>query len=147
MEKRKDDHVETQNAKQDMLESKDSSDEKSSSTIAAAAKNTSADNPTQHRDQVIEALKQVIDPEIHINIVDLGLVYRVDVSKDFKRVVVDFTLTTPGCPLADEIEENISKMCRTVFPSAEIETNLVWVPMWSADFMSEDARLELGFPI
>ncbi len=145
MEKRKDDHVETQNAKRGTPESKDSSNKKS--TPPAAVKNTSADNPTQHRDQIIEALKQVIDPEIHINIVDLGLVYRVDVSKDLKRVVVDFTLTTPGCPLADEIEENISKMCRTVFPSAEIETNLVWVPMWSADFMSEDARLELGFPI
>lgn len=99
------------------------------------------------RERIISALKQVIDPEIHINIVDLGLVYRVDIAEDLQRVTVEFTLTTPGCPLADEIEESITNACLSVLPDAAIKTELVWTPMWNADFMSEDARLELGFPI
>ncbi len=102
---------------------------------------------TEYREKMIEALKQVIDPEIHINIVDLGLVYRVEISEDLKQVEVEFTLTTPGCPLADEIEQSINDACHTVMPHVEVTSTLVWTPMWNADFMSEDARLELGFPI
>lgn len=99
------------------------------------------------RTQVLEQLKEVIDPEIHINIVDLGLIYRIDVSDDLRKVEIDFTLTTPGCPLADVIEDDIQKAVQRASPDSEVISTLVWTPMWNADFMSEDARLELGFPI
>lgn len=99
------------------------------------------------REQVLANLKEVYDPEIHINIVDLGLIYRIDISEDQKAIEIEFTLTTPGCPLADVIEEDIKKACAKVLPDAQITPMLVWTPMWNVDFMSEDARLELGFPI
>ena len=113
------------------------------------------EQPTEHnvsdspstRDAVLEKLREVYDPELHINIVDLGLIYRVDISSDNKKIEIDFTLTTPGCPLADVIEDDIQKACLSVLPDAEISLHLVWTPMWNVDFMSEDARLELGFPI
>lgn len=99
------------------------------------------------REKVLMYLKEVIDPEIHINIVDLGLIYRIDISDDFKTIEIDFTLTTPGCPLADVIEDDIQKAVHKASPQSEVVSTLVWTPMWNADFMSEDARLELGFPI
>ncbi len=107
----------------------------------------SLDKQNTTRESLLLSLKEVEDPEIHINIVDLGLVYRVDISNDEKKVEVDFTLTTPGCPLADVIEENIANACKKVLKDAEVLTQLVWTPMWNVDFMSEDARLELGFPV
>ena len=99
------------------------------------------------REALLEGLKEVVDPEIHINIVDLGLIYRVDIASDKNKVDIDFTLTTPGCPLADVIEEDIRSAVKKVVPNIELALELVWTPMWNADFMSEDARLELGFPI
>ncbi len=99
------------------------------------------------KNQVIGKLKEVIDPEIHINIVDLGLIYRLDINEDQSKLEIDFTLTTPGCPLADVIEDDIHKACRAVLSKAKIVATLVWSPMWNIDFMSEDAKLELGFPV
>ena len=99
------------------------------------------------REALLLGLKEVVDPEIHINIVDLGLIYRVDVATDKNKVEIDFTLTTPGCPLADVIEADILSAVKKVVADIEVALELVWTPMWNADFMSEDARLELGFPI
>ena len=97
------------------------------------------------KSECIEALRQVIDPEIGINIIDVGLIYRIDSSE--QRIEVDFTLTSPGCPLADTIEENIVTALRERTGVENVATSLVWSPPWSIDFMSEEARLELGFPI
>lgn len=94
---------------------------------------------------VLEALQEVIDPEIGMNIVDVGLVYRVDPGED--RVSIDFTLTSPGCPLGETIYNDIVNVVKERTGVSEVEANLVWNPPWSIDFMSEDARLELGFPI
>lgn len=94
---------------------------------------------------VLEALEQVIDPEIGLNIVDVGLIYRVEVLED--RIEIDFTLTSPGCPLAATIMEDIQREVSERTGVAKIETNLVWNPPWSLDFMSEEARLQLGYPI
>lgn len=94
---------------------------------------------------VLESLKKVIDPEIGINIVDVGLIYRVDVGDN--KVEVDFTLTAPGCPLADTINEDILTVIREDHTIDDVVTNLVWSPPWSLEFMSEDARLDLGYPI
>lgn len=95
--------------------------------------------------EVLDALSRVIDPEIGLNIVDVGLVYRVDVIDD--KVEVDFTLTSPGCPLADTIVKDILTEVEQATGIKNIETNLVWSPPWSLDFMSEEARLQLGYPI
>ncbi|MFW6313357.1 MAG: metal-sulfur cluster assembly factor [Spirochaetota bacterium] len=95
--------------------------------------------------EVLDALSRVIDPEIGLNIVDIGLVYRVDV--DDEHVEVDFTLTSPGCPLADTIIADIRREVTAATGIDEVQANIVWNPPWSLDFMSEDARLQLGYPI
>lgn len=93
---------------------------------------------------VREALKEVIDPEIGINIVDLGLVY--DVEIEGGRVGVTMTLTTPMCPLGEYIESEVKNNLVGPVPGVESTiVNLVWTPPWKPDMMSEDAKLELGF--
>ncbi|TVQ39628.1 MAG: metal-sulfur cluster assembly factor [Spirochaetaceae bacterium] len=95
--------------------------------------------------ECLDALKNVIDPEIGINIVDVGLIYRVEPKED--SIEVDFTLTSPGCPLADTIMQDIVRELRQASGIENIIPQLVWNPPWSIDFMSEEARLELGYPI
>lgn len=97
------------------------------------------------RTDVLESLKKVIDPEIGLNIVDVGLIYRVDVAED--HLEIDFTLTTPMCPLGDSINNDIITVLREDLGVSDVVTNLVWNPPWSLEFMSEEARLELGYPI
>ena len=94
----------------------------------------------------IDALREVIDPEIGMNIIDLGLVYRLEPKEE--SIEVDFTLTSPGCPLADTIMQNIVDALRVVSNGKyEVVPQLVWNPPWSIEFMSEEARVELGYPI
>jgi metal-sulfur cluster biosynthetic enzyme len=95
--------------------------------------------------EILDSLKKVIDPEIGINIVDLGLIYKVDPGEEV--VYIEFTLTSPGCPLADVIEADIRRVLRDDLDITGVEMNLVWSPPWNLDFMSEEARLELGYPI
>jgi metal-sulfur cluster biosynthetic enzyme len=97
--------------------------------------------------EVLDSLRKVIDPEIGLNIVDLGLVYRVEVSEQTGSLDIDFTLTSPGCPLADVIENDMLNVLKEDHGLDAINTNLVWNPPWNLDFMSEEARLELGYPI
>jgi metal-sulfur cluster biosynthetic enzyme len=97
------------------------------------------------RGEVLEALERVIDPEIGLNIVEVGLVYRVEA--DESHVAIDFTLTSPGCPLAGTIMEDIRREVSQATGLSDIQVNLVWNPPWSLDFMSEDARVQLGYPI
>jgi len=96
------------------------------------------------RDAVLMVLKNVEDPEIQMNIVDLGLVYRVDVRED--AIEVDFTLTYPGCPAEEMIRSDIIETLRDAF-GLEVKATIVWSPMWGPERMSEEARLALGYPI
>jgi len=93
------------------------------------------------KDQVYEQLKTVMDPELHIDIVGLGLIYDVLVTKD--RIKVVMTLTTPGCPLAGEIDRLVKEAIKPL-GDCEIEIELVWDPAWSREMMSEEAKLVLG---
>jgi len=93
------------------------------------------------KDQVYERLKTVMDPELHIDIVGLGLIYDVLVTKD--RIKVVMTLTTPGCPLAGEIDRLVKEAIKPL-GDCEIEIELVWEPAWSREMMSEEAKLVLG---
>jgi metal-sulfur cluster biosynthetic enzyme len=102
-----------------------------------------------NEDMVFAALKNVYDPEIGLNIVDLGLVYKVDVADEGKQVNVDMTLTTPACPAGPMIIENAQKeimALRDLHPQlADARINLVWTPFWNPSLMSEDAKAELGY--
>jgi metal-sulfur cluster biosynthetic enzyme len=98
--------------------------------------------PTE--EMVREALKEVIDPEIGVNIVDLGMVYGVDL-KDDGGTTITMTLTTPACPLSEYIDAAVHEALEPVPEMGDVTVNLVWTPAWNPTMMSEDARLELGF--
>lgn len=95
-------------------------------------------------EEAIEALRTVYDPEIPVNIFDLGLIYELDIHKDGSTKVV-MTLTAPGCPVAGEMPGMVADALDTVDGIGEIEVTLTFDPPWTPDLMSEDARLALGF--
>ncbi len=102
-----------------------------------------------NEDMVRAALKNVYDPEIGLNVVDLGLVYDVDVEEGGKSVNVDMTLTTPACPAGPMILEGAKKeiaALKDLYPQLEdVQINLVWTPFWNPSMMSEEAKEELGY--
>lgn len=93
--------------------------------------------------EVIESLEEVIDPELNIDIVNLGLIYGVEVD-DKGKCIITMTLTVMGCPLSDYLNDEICKMAETVDGVENCEINLVWEPAWSIEKMSRFARLSLG---
>ena len=94
-------------------------------------------------ESVIDALKDIYDPEIPVNIYDLGLIYGVDVGKD-GDVAVTMTLTTPHCPVAESMPGEVELRVGSVPGVRDAEVNLVWDPPWGPDKMTDEARLELG---
>ncbi|MDR1500126.1 MAG: iron-sulfur cluster assembly protein [Tannerellaceae bacterium] len=92
---------------------------------------------------IVAVLKTVYDPEIPVNVYDLGLIYCVDVD-DEKNVRVDMTLTAPNCPAADYIMEDVRMKVESVDGVVNVEVNLVFEPEWNREMMSEEAKLELG---
>ena len=96
------------------------------------------------REPIIEALRSVYDPEIPVNIYDLGLIYRIDIGDDGK-VAIDMTLTAPACPVAGMmpvmVQEAVQKKVEGV---GDVHVELVWEPPWSQENMTEEARLQLG---
>ena len=95
------------------------------------------------RDDVIEALRQVEDPELGMDIVELGLLYDVDV--DDSNVLVKYSLTSMGCPAGPLIQEDIVRVAREIPGVEGVETELTWDPPWTPDKMSDDAKFILGF--
>jgi FeS assembly SUF system protein len=93
--------------------------------------------------QLIAALKTVYDPEIPVDIYELGLIYKVDVS-GHKDVTVDMTLTAPGCPVAGEMPNMVRDALLTVAGVGEVTVNMTFDPPWTPDRMSEEAKLELN---
>jgi FeS assembly SUF system protein len=94
-------------------------------------------------ESVVDALREIFDPEIPVNIYDLGLIYGVDVSPD-ADVVVTMTLTTPHCPVAESMPAEVELRVSSVPGVRDAEVNLVWDPPWDPAKMSDEARLELG---
>ena len=95
-------------------------------------------------EEVRTVLSGVIDPEIGMNIVDLGLVYGVEISDN--RLHVDLTMTTPACPMGEMILDDVQQALEALAPTGvEIDIKLVWDPPWSPDMMSEHARKHLGW--
>lgn len=101
-----------------------------------------ADNDTLIAD-VVAALRTVHDPEIPVNIYDLGLIYRIE-PKDDGLVEIDMTLTAPGCPVAGEILSWVEKAVVEVDGVDKVEVNLVFDPPWDSSLMSDEVKLELG---
>jgi FeS assembly SUF system protein len=100
-------------------------------------------NPDAIREQVIEQLKTVFDPEIPVNIYELGLIYQVAVAAD-GTTQVTMTLTTPMCPAAEELPPEVETKARGVPGVTSVQLDLVWDPPWSPDMMSDAAKLDLG---
>ena len=104
-------------------------------------------SPERH-DQVVEALKEVIDPEIGVNIYDLGLIYGFEESEDDGSLLINMTLTSAGCPLTDVIEEQTAQALDGVTEAFRI--NWVWMPPWGPERITEDGREQMraiGFAI
>ena len=97
----------------------------------------------QIEEAIVAMLKTVYDPEIPVNIYDLGLVYKVDVD-DQNNVHIDMTLTAPNCPAADFILEDVRIKVGSIKEVNSVEVNLVFEPEWNKDMMTEEAKLELG---
>lgn len=95
-------------------------------------------------ERVFLELKTVIDPELNINIVDLGLVYDVFIDQEKGKVEVTMTLTTPGCPLSMVFEEWIPEAVKKIDGVKEVSINLVWEPPWDPEKMSDDMKEQLG---
>ena len=98
----------------------------------------------QTEEAIVAMLKTVYDPEIPVNVYDLGLIYKIDVS-DGGEVAIDMTLTAPNCPAAEFIMEDVRQKVESIEGVKSAVVNLVFEPEWDKDMMSEEAKLELGF--
>ncbi len=94
--------------------------------------------------EIVEACRTVYDPEIPVNIYDLGLVYRIAIDEE-SAVTIDMTLTAPGCPVAGEMPGWLAEAVEPLPGVKHVDVNLVWDPPWTMDKLSDEARLELGF--
>ena len=92
--------------------------------------------------QVIECIKTVMDPEIPVNLYDLGLIYEINIT-DKNDIKIKMTLTNPNCPVAGSMPENVGKSVERLNNLNSIEVSLVWEPKWSKDLMSDEAKLAL----
>lgn len=99
------------------------------------------------KEQVLEELKKVLDPELNINVVDLGLIYDVGIVQNQEKmfdVTVTMTLTTPGCPLSFVFEEWIPAAVKNIEKVKNVKIDLVWEPPWNPDKISDDVKEQLG---
>jgi len=94
------------------------------------------------QETVLEALTQIIDPEVGINIVDMGLIYGVDIQD--KTVDITMTLTSPGCPAGGQIVNGTQHVVKHLDDVDEVNVNVVWTPRWTPEMMSDEAKDELG---
>ncbi len=105
-----------------------------------------APSSTDHSlyDMLVEACRTVYDPEIPVNIYDLGLIYTIEINEQ-NEVRIIMSLTAPGCPVAGEMPGWVMEAVELVAGVKQVDVNLVWEPPWGMDMMSDEARLELGF--
>ena len=95
------------------------------------------------KDKVILEIKKIYDPEIPVNIYELGLIYKIDI-KDEKKVNIEMTLTSPNCPVAESLPKMVKDNVLKIDEVSEVDLKLVWNPPWTKDMMSEAAKLELN---
>ena len=102
------------------------------------------EDKTKLEERIVDVLKTVYDPEIPVNIYDLGLIYKIDVTND-GNVDIDMTFTAPSCPAADFILEDVRQKVDSLDGVKSSNVNLVFEPVWDQSMMTEEARVELGF--
>lgn len=113
--------------------------------LAAAAEPVLVDDPTlPMNERVVNAIKTVFDPEIPVNVYELGLIYDLNIS-DSNEVGIKMTLTSPACPVAGSLPQEVETKVRSLPGVKSAKVDLVWDPPWTQERMSEAARLELGF--
>tara|TARA_Y100001970_G_scaffold293094_1_gene437726 strand:+ start:18268 stop:18654 length:387 start_codon:yes stop_codon:yes gene_type:complete len=93
------------------------------------------------KEEIIECIKTVMDPEIPVNLYDLGLIY--SIKNNNNNIIIEMTLTNPNCPVAGQMPQNVAKSVEQIYGLRSIEVKLVWKPSWSRDLMTEDAKLAL----
>ena len=95
------------------------------------------------KDKIIEEIKKIFDPEIPVNIYELGLIYKIEID-DKNKVSVDMTLTSPNCPVAESLPNQVKENIMKIKGVSDVDLKLVWEPPWDKDKMSEAAKLELN---
>ena len=95
------------------------------------------------KDKVIAEIKKIYDPEIPVNIYELGLIYDINVDKD-NNVKIDMTLTSPNCPVAESLPNEVKNSVKEIKETKDVDLRLVWEPPWDKSMMSESAKLELN---
>ena len=95
------------------------------------------------KDKVIAEIKKIFDPEIPVNIYELGLIYDINIDKD-NKVKIDMTLTSPNCPVAESLPNEVKNSVKDIKEVKDVDLKLVWEPPWDQSMMSEAAKLELN---
>ena len=95
------------------------------------------------REKIISEIKKIYDPEIPVNIFELGLIYKIDVNED-RKVLIEMTLTSPNCPVAESLPNSVKENILKIDEVDSVDLKLVWNPPWTKDKMSEAAKLELN---
>ena len=111
--------------------------------IAKAGKKNNISTKLINKSEVVESLKTIYDPELPVNIYDLGLIYDI-IVKDEKFAIIKMTLTTPNCPVAESLPKEVKEGAMQVEGIEDVDLELVWDPPWNKDMMSEAAKLELN---
>lgn len=117
---------------------------KSTNTLTTQLQNMTPEEKLKIEERIVEVLKTVYDPEIPVDIYNLGLIYRIDLHDD-GILELDMTLTAPNCPAADFIVEDVRTKLDGITGIKDAKVNLVFEPEWDKDMMTEEAKLELGF--
>jgi FeS assembly SUF system protein len=105
---------------------------------------TIEDQINKLENKIVSVLKGIYDPEIPVDIYELGLIYEVRITEDFE-VSIDMTLTSPNCPVAESLPNDVETQVKNIDGVADAKVNVVFDPPWDKDMMSEEAKLELGF--
>ena len=96
------------------------------------------------KEKIISEIKKIYDPEIPVNIFELGLIYKIEVNKEKKKVLIEMTLTSPNCPVAESLPNSVKDNILKIDGIEDVNLKLVWDPPWTKDKMSEAAKLELN---
>ena len=99
---------------------------------------------TDLKEKIISEIKKIYDPEIPVNIFELGLIYKIEVNENKKRVLIEMTLTSPNCPVAESLPNSVKENILKIEEVEDVDLKLVWNPPWTKDMMSEAAKLELN---
>ena len=99
---------------------------------------------TDLKEKIITEIKKIYDPEIPVNIFELGLIYKIEVNENKKRVLIEMTLTSPNCPVAESLPNSVKENILKIEEVEDVDLKLVWDPPWTKDKMTEAAKLELN---